>query len=781
MKNARLITFVLGAIVQLGAFQEASATEVNYLWVYNPGSGYVNGKTFEESGAYCRSKGGALATKAQLVDANSKGFSMCAYGWLDGGVSGYVMAGAQAGCGRNGFNGGAKTAPDKKLGAYCVGPRAPLNSKNIQLAQSPANQPVRSPEPLVYGTTVAGAPVAKFEKNKYYYLSNRWLGTEKVLTLDAQSQFVMQAKSPSGNARQLWKMEHQQDGSIRIYNASTGTSSSVDSDRVKPTFRKTGNYSGQHWHFTHAGDGWFRISNNFQGKAKVLDTFNKPNNPLFFEDANKGSSGTFWKYQVHDSAITAQFTKEETTAITLSPTRPTEVKPTEPGITVVGCVNIPGIVDCRSPGHRSQDGSRTNYKVITPCLAKQSQSLLLHARGPLSHTDSPLLPHNDCFGRSSNSATNLSYFRTYSDEYEKVSAFFVQAEQEFLSALRENPSKVLNLEDKSVRETLVKTGGKVPFSYLTAYVQASLMGVAAIPKAERSVEQQAALEWILRGDYAVQSMMWGRAQQYYREWLSNPCAFKPPAAFKTRVADRTKETNRDLYANCGGGANPFNALNTITKTQQAHYDVQEFLEWGAADVGAKYLADSSEANAARDEALAAVLITGGAAAAITGGTLVLAGTAISAAIFTVSGMMVAKGLVFTAVTATGLTVVGPTLTAIGVSGVAGPAGIIVVAILGSAIATAITIEDVQFHEAMQNDQLSRPFNADPSVTYMTGEGLVGVTIAFNDALARQDPNRLIDITLPAHVYTVFRSNALQPRTTDDVNCPPHRQSCSPAK
>jgi len=135
MKLRIQIAVMMTAIVQLVSISAVSAESAKFLWAHNAGSGYINGKTYHESRAYCRSTGGELATKDQLIEANKDGFSMCAQGWLDGGISGYVMSGTRAGCGRHGFNGGTRpSSPNKKLGAYCVGRSAPAGVQSVQLS-----------------------------------------------------------------------------------------------------------------------------------------------------------------------------------------------------------------------------------------------------------------------------------------------------------------------------------------------------------------------------------------------------------------------------------------------------------------------------------------------------------------------------------------------------------------------------------------------------------------------------------------------------------------------
>lgn len=97
------------------------------VWAVHPGSGYRDGKTYKGANSYCLANNAALATQQQLMAANNAGFSMCAYGWLNQGLVGFVMKGTYSGCGKDGWNSAGYPDKTRKFATYCVGPQAPSN------------------------------------------------------------------------------------------------------------------------------------------------------------------------------------------------------------------------------------------------------------------------------------------------------------------------------------------------------------------------------------------------------------------------------------------------------------------------------------------------------------------------------------------------------------------------------------------------------------------------------------------------------------------------------
>ncbi len=134
-----------------------------------------------------------------------------------------------------------------------------------------------------------------FEGATYYYLSNSFLGVDKVMTLDSKGRLIMARKNPA-NDNQKWAIVSDPNGWKRIYNKAQGKAKALDSDQTKPHLANKGNYSGQFWKLEKTGNGdWFRIYNSYLKQDKVLDTYNRTGNDLFFEQAARNTSGTYWR------------------------------------------------------------------------------------------------------------------------------------------------------------------------------------------------------------------------------------------------------------------------------------------------------------------------------------------------------------------------------------------------------------------------------------------------------------------------------------------------------
>jgi len=139
MKKMRL--FLVTISLSLGVLS-TSASAQELLWGYIPAGGYSNAFTYKAANGHCVKHGGTMASKTKLLAAQEKGFSMCAAGWLQGGLAGYVMVGAHKGCGRDGFNSWGSPSTDKTLTAYCVGATAPSHaSKSIVLLKTSLSNP----------------------------------------------------------------------------------------------------------------------------------------------------------------------------------------------------------------------------------------------------------------------------------------------------------------------------------------------------------------------------------------------------------------------------------------------------------------------------------------------------------------------------------------------------------------------------------------------------------------------------------------------------------------
>ncbi|WP_166263529.1 RICIN domain-containing protein [Marinobacter caseinilyticus] len=137
------------------------------------------------------------------------------------------------------------------------------------------------------------------ESERFYYFYNAFLGEGKVLTLDGNNRLMMAAKNSNHtNTRQQWKIVIANDGYVHLWNKALGDTLRVDSDTAKPHMAGSGGYSGQFWYMEDAHSGWSRISNSYQGRNKVLDTYNAAGNYVFLEAKAKNTSGTFWKFSL---------------------------------------------------------------------------------------------------------------------------------------------------------------------------------------------------------------------------------------------------------------------------------------------------------------------------------------------------------------------------------------------------------------------------------------------------------------------------------------------------
>jgi len=129
----KFVLFLVTASLSSGVLS-TSASAQEMLWGYLPSGGYTNAFTYKAANTYCVKHGGNIASKTKLLSANKKGFAMCAAGWLQSGLAGYVMVGTHKGCGRDGFNSWGSPNADKTLTAYCVGTTAPSHaSKSVVL------------------------------------------------------------------------------------------------------------------------------------------------------------------------------------------------------------------------------------------------------------------------------------------------------------------------------------------------------------------------------------------------------------------------------------------------------------------------------------------------------------------------------------------------------------------------------------------------------------------------------------------------------------------------
>jgi hypothetical protein len=83
----------------------------------------------------------------------------------------------------------------------------------------------------------------------------------------------------------------------RLTNNFLGEGRSLDTysgDKNDPFMGETGNFIGQFWKLTPQGDGTYRLTNKFLGEGRSLDTYSGDKNAPFMGETSN-FSGQFWK------------------------------------------------------------------------------------------------------------------------------------------------------------------------------------------------------------------------------------------------------------------------------------------------------------------------------------------------------------------------------------------------------------------------------------------------------------------------------------------------------
>jgi hypothetical protein len=122
-----------------------------------------------------------------------------------------------------------------------------------------------------------------------------WVGVEVVS--GAQAQPVPQPQQQATGAVSVYPQSIDTNATYRLTNAFLGDVRFLDTfsdGNNDPFMGKTGNYSGQLWKITPAGNGYYRLTNTFLGEGRSLDTYSdKPNTPFMGKSGN--FSGQLWK------------------------------------------------------------------------------------------------------------------------------------------------------------------------------------------------------------------------------------------------------------------------------------------------------------------------------------------------------------------------------------------------------------------------------------------------------------------------------------------------------
>lgn len=146
----------------------------------------------------------------------------------------------------------------------------------------------------------------EFDENKYYRLTNIWVGEE--YSLDVNPENMVISMTPIGASDgQLWKIMPQGNGAIKLSCKSQGTGKVIDviNDGTNNRMRLTDNatYSGQYWMIVPSGDGLYRFANGWQTE-KALDGDIDAENPVASLNPVGNIASQFWRITEVDVPIT---------------------------------------------------------------------------------------------------------------------------------------------------------------------------------------------------------------------------------------------------------------------------------------------------------------------------------------------------------------------------------------------------------------------------------------------------------------------------------------------
>jgi hypothetical protein len=106
---------------------------------------------------------------------------------------------------------------------------------------------------------------------------------------------------PSTTDQHLWYLEDTgEDPFYRLHTRAKGNGQSLDVDpdnNITVLFRTSGDYAGQFWRLDASEGGTYRLSNNWTGTNKHLDTYRDTLTPHLAEGDANGQLWTFSKYE----------------------------------------------------------------------------------------------------------------------------------------------------------------------------------------------------------------------------------------------------------------------------------------------------------------------------------------------------------------------------------------------------------------------------------------------------------------------------------------------------
>jgi len=162
-----------------------------------------------------------------------------------------------------------------------------------QARLDPGNQQIAAPAPQ---SVPAKAETTSFDTHFYYRLTNDFLGPGQSLDVYNAGTSRLKMSTTADSPGQLWKLVDVGGGKYSLRTALSGDGFSLDvvNDGTNESLvlAETGAYSGQAWTLTRQDDATYKLTNDFTGPQKSVDTYSDTHEPCL---GSGDSSGQHWK------------------------------------------------------------------------------------------------------------------------------------------------------------------------------------------------------------------------------------------------------------------------------------------------------------------------------------------------------------------------------------------------------------------------------------------------------------------------------------------------------
>lgn len=148
-------------------------------------------------------------------------------------------------------------------------------------------------------TWMASSAIAQevtFDENKYYRLTNQWMGEGR--SIDVTSEGLIQMAATGNYSGQLWKITAQDNGYFKLSCQWKGEGRVMDvvndGNNNRVALADNAGYSGQFWKIEPLGDGYYRLTNGWQTE-KSLDCDGDKKSSNAWLNPTGQYAGQFWK------------------------------------------------------------------------------------------------------------------------------------------------------------------------------------------------------------------------------------------------------------------------------------------------------------------------------------------------------------------------------------------------------------------------------------------------------------------------------------------------------